>query len=60
MLGYLKGTIYYCLRYVGDGEVRLHGYVDFYWAVRVLFQLGVRDDILVQHEVDGSSTQFNR
>jgi hypothetical protein len=29
---YLKGTIHYGMRYAGDGELLLHGFVDFDWV----------------------------
>lgn len=32
VLRYLKGTIHYRLRYAGDGELMLHGFVDSDWA----------------------------
>jgi hypothetical protein len=32
VLCYLKGTFHYGLRYVGDGELMLHGFVDLDWA----------------------------
>ena len=32
MMRYLKGTLDYGLRYRLDGEVRLHGFIDSYWA----------------------------
>jgi hypothetical protein len=32
VLKYLKGTVHYGMRYVGDGEFLLHGFVDSDWA----------------------------
>jgi hypothetical protein len=31
-LRYLRGTMEYGLRYLGDGEVKLQGYIDSDWA----------------------------
>jgi hypothetical protein len=56
VLRYLKGTIHYGLRYVGDGELMLHGFVDSDWAgdasarkstLGFCFSLGFKYDILV-------------
>jgi hypothetical protein len=33
VLRYLKGTIHYSMRYVGDGELLLHGFVDLCWEM---------------------------
>ena len=32
VMRYLKGTLDYGLRYVSDGEIRLHGFTDSDWA----------------------------
>jgi hypothetical protein len=31
MLVYLRGIVEYCLRYIGDGEVKFHMYIDSGW-----------------------------
>ena len=32
VMRYLKGNLDYGLRYTSDGEIRLHGFTDSYWA----------------------------
>ena len=32
VLRYLRGIVKYGLRYLGDGEMNLQGYIDSYWA----------------------------
>jgi hypothetical protein len=68
VLRYLKGIAHYGLRYVGEGELVLHGIVGFDWAGDVnvrkitsgLFQLGLMYDFLVQQEASHSCTQLIR
>ena len=36
VLRYLGGTMEYGLRYLGDGEVKLHGYTDSNWESNAL------------------------
>jgi hypothetical protein len=62
VLQYLKGTVHFDLRYVGDGELELHGFTNSNWAgrleehFRVLLQFGFKYGFLVQQEASFNGT----
>jgi hypothetical protein len=58
ILGYVRGTITYGLRYTSSGSVMLHDDTDSDWmgstvdrkSFQILFQFGFSYDLLVQQE----------